>query len=119
MILPDWSLYLMSSIYLLAGIFHFIKPKTYKAIMPKYIPNREILVYLSGIAEIVLAIMLWFPSTRNMAIYGIILMLFVFLLVHFYMVTDVYRTKIPSWALWLRIPLQFVLMWWAYQYLIS
>ncbi|MDG4951353.1 hypothetical protein NLM59_10480 [Weeksellaceae bacterium KMM 9724] len=108
----------MSGIYLLAGLFHFVKPKIYKSIIPKSIPNRMLLVYLSGLAEISLAIMLWFPSTRNFAIYSIICMLVIFLLVHFYMLTDAYRTKLPTWLLWLRIPLQFLLMWWAYQYLI-
>ena len=114
----DWSLYLMSGIYLFAGIFHFIKPKIYKAIMPKYFSNRILWVYLSGIAEMALALMLLFPDTRNIAIYGIILMLLVFLLVHFYMLSDAYSTKIPVWLLWIRIPLQFGLMWWAYQYIL-
>lgn len=116
--LPGWSLYVMSGIYFLAGVFHFIQPKIYKAIIPKYLPNRLMLVYLSGIAEILLAVLLLFPSTRNVAIYGIILMLLVFLLVHFYMLTNTYRTNIPKALLWLRIPLQFGLMWWAYQYLL-
>ncbi|WP_369426519.1 DoxX family protein [Profundicola chukchiensis] len=116
--LPEWSLYFMSGIYLFAGLFHFVKPKIYKSILPKSIPNRMLLVYLSGLAEISLAIMLWFPSTRNFAIYSIICMLVIFLVVHFYMLTDAYRTKLPTWLLWLRIPLQFLLMWWAYQYLI-
>ena len=118
MIFPEWSLYIMSGIYLLAGIFHFVKPKIYKSIIPKNIPKRMFLVYLSGIAEIALAIMLWFPSTRNFAIISIICMLAIFLVVHFYMLSDAYKTKIPTWLLWLRIPVQFVLMWWAYQYLI-
>jgi uncharacterized membrane protein len=113
-----WHLYLMACIYILAGFFHFIKPKVYLRIMPRYLPAHKILVYLSGAVEISLGIGLCFPITKNLAIYGIILMLAVFLLVHFYMLSSRKAgAGIPVWALTLRIPLQFILMWWAYYYL--
>ena len=116
--LSDWTLYLMSGIYFIAGILHFIKPKIYKSIIPKYLPNRLMLVYLSGFIEIFLAILLLFTSTRNIAVYGIIFMLMAFLPAHLYMLSDAYKTKIQPWILWARIPFQFILMWWAYQYII-
>jgi len=113
-----WHLYLMAFIYILAGFFHFLKPKVYLRIMPRYLPAHRVLVYLSGAVEIVLGIGLCFYATKNWAIYGIILMLAVFLLIHFYMLTSKKAAAgIPVWALVLRIPLQFILMWWAYYYL--
>ena len=117
MIYP-FHLYLMAALYIFAGIMHFIKPKTYLRIMPRYIPNHKLMVVLSGIAEILLGIGLCFPATKNLAIYGIIAMLLVFLLVHFYMLSgEKEGAGIPKWILILRIPLQFVLMYWAYYYL--
>lgn len=117
MIYP-WDLYLMASMYLLAGIMHFVYPKAYLRIMPRYLPNHKGLVFWSGIAEIVLGIALCFPLTKNWAIYGIILMLAIFLLVHFYMLSGKKASAgIPKWVLILRIPLQFGLMYWAYWYL--
>ncbi|MFO8147374.1 MAG: DoxX family protein [Bacteroidota bacterium] len=117
MIYP-WHLYLMAGIYILAGTIHFLKPKTYLRIMPRYLPAPKLLVYLSGAAEILLGIGLIFEETKDLAIYGIILMLIVFLLVHFYMLSSKKAgAGIPVWALWLRIPLQFGLMWWAFYYL--
>lgn len=117
MIYP-WHLYLMAGIYILAGSFHFLKPKIYLRIMPRYLPAHKSLVFLSGIGEILLGIGLFFAETKDIAIYGIILMLSVFLLVHFYMLSSKKAgAGIPVWALWLRIPLQFGLMWWAYYYL--
>ncbi len=87
-------------------------------IIPQYLPAHKALVYLSGLAEIGLGVGLCFPVTKSWAIYGIILMLAVFLLVHFYMLTSKKAgAGIPVWALILRIPLQFILMWWAYYYL--
>ena len=113
-----WHLYLMALLYILAGFNHFRKPKIYLRIMPRYLPAPKTLVYLSGIAEVILGIGICFPSTKNISIYGIIAMLIIFLLVHFYMLSSKKAgAGIPLWLLILRLPLQFVLMYWAYYYL--
>lgn len=117
MIFP-WHLYLMAVIYIFAGTMHFIKPKAYLRIMPRYLPNHKLLVQLSGIAEIMLGIGLCFPLLKDLSIYGIILMLLFFLMVHVYMLTgEKASAGIPKWILLLRIPMQFGLMYWAYWYL--
>ncbi|AWX45491.1 hypothetical protein HME9304_02510 [Flagellimonas maritima] len=113
-----WHLYLMAGMYIIAGIMHFIYPKAYMRIMPNYLPNHKFLVLLSGIAEIVLGIALCFEQTKKIGIYGIILMLLVFLLVHFYMLSgEKASAGVPKWILILRIPLQFGLIYWAAFYL--
>ncbi|TDY14289.1 DoxX family protein [Meridianimaribacter flavus] len=113
-----WHLYLMAAIYVFAGFMHFIKPKMYMRIMPRYLPNHKLLVLLSGIAEIALGIALCIPVLKTTAVYGTIAMLVVFLLVHFYMLSgEKASAGIPKWILILRIPLQFVLMYWAWSYL--
>jgi uncharacterized membrane protein len=113
-----WHLYLMASMYVIAGMAHFIFPKVYLRIMPRYLPNPKLLVLLSGLAEIILGIGLGFEEIMDYCIYGIILMLTVFLLVHAYMLSGQKASAgIPKWILILRIPLQFGLMYWAYTYL--
>ncbi|WP_394975740.1 MauE/DoxX family redox-associated membrane protein [uncultured Croceitalea sp.] len=113
-----WHLYVMALMYIFAGLMHFIKPKAYLRIMPRYIPNHKALVFWSGLAEVILGITLCVPNTKNIAIWGIIAMLIVFLLVHFYMLSgEKASAGFPKWALILRIPLQFGLMYWAYWYL--
>ncbi|MDT0540824.1 MauE/DoxX family redox-associated membrane protein [Croceitalea sp. P059] len=113
-----WHLYLMSAMYIFAGVMHFVKPKAYMRIMPKYLPFHKGLVYWSGLAEIVLGIGLCFTITKAFAIWSIIAMLLVFLLVHFYMLTGKKASAgMPQWILILRIPLQFGLIYWAYWYL--
>jgi len=112
-----WHLYLMAAVYVFAGLIHFVKPKMYMRIMPKYLPNHKALVYLSGIAEVILGLALLIPSLRTFAVYGIIAMLLIFLLVHFYMLTGKKASAgIPKWILILRIPLQFGLIYWAWVY---
>ncbi|MFD2101747.1 MauE/DoxX family redox-associated membrane protein [Flagellimonas iocasae] len=114
-----WHLYLMAGMYVVAGVAHFIFPKAYLRIMPRYLPSHKLLVFLSGLAEIVLGIALCFEATRNLSIFGIIIMLIVFLSVHFYMLSgEKASAGIPKWILILRIPLQFGLMYWAYFYLL-
>lgn len=113
-----WHFYFMAIIYFIAGLIHFVKPAMYMRIMPNYLPAHKTLVYLSGLAEIILAIGLLFPATKNLAIYGIILMLAIFLLVHIYMITNPKAAAgFPMWSLYARLPLQFALMWWAWYYL--
>jgi uncharacterized membrane protein len=112
------GLYIMAGIYILAGLMHFINPKIYMRVMPRYLPNHKTLVYLSGIAEVLLGIGLCISELKVISIYSIIAMLIVFLLVHFYMLTgEKASAGIPKWILVLRIPLQFVLMYWAFIYL--
>ncbi len=112
------GLYIMAGMYVLAGIMHFVKPKIYIPIMPNYLPNHKALVFWSGVAEILLGVGLCFPILKDISIYGIIAMLAVFLLVHFYMLSSEKASAgLPKWVLLLRIPLQFGLMYWAWAYL--
>lgn len=113
-----WHYYLMAVIYIFAGIMHFIKPKIYMRVMPRFLPAHKQLVYYSGVAEIISGVALFFSQLATAAIYGIIAMLWVFMLVHINMVYDKKAAAgIPFWIVILRIPLQFGLMYWAYQYL--
>ncbi len=111
------GLYVMADMYVLSGIMHFIKPKMYLGIMPRYLPNHKALVFWSGVAEILLGVGLCIPVLKTISIYGIIAMLLVFLLVHFYMLSgEKASAGIPKWVLTLRLPLQFGLMYWAWMY---
>jgi uncharacterized membrane protein len=108
----------MAAMYIIAGAMHFIKPKVYMRIMPRYLPYPKQLVLLSGISEILLGVGLCFSFSKDISIYGIIAMLVVFLLVHIYMLSsEKAAAGVPRWALWVRLPLQFGLMYWAYWHL--
>ncbi|NER12273.1 hypothetical protein GWK08_02355 [Leptobacterium flavescens] len=112
-----WHQYLMASIYVFVGIFHWLKPKAFMRIMPRYLPAHRTLVYLSGIAEITLGIAVCFPSTSTYAAWGIMLMLLVFFPVHIYMIgNEKASLGLPKWVLYGRLLLQFGLIWWAFIY---
>jgi uncharacterized membrane protein len=44
---------LFGPVFIVAGILHFVIPRTYEAIVPDYLPAKRELVYASGAAEIV------------------------------------------------------------------
>lgn len=114
----SWHFYLMVFMYVFTGFFHFIKPRIYLKIMPSYMPTPKALVFWSGVAEIMLALGLLFNETRTISIYGIVLMLLVFLPVHVYMIKEnPKKIGVPRWFSIARFPLQFVLIWWALFYL--
>ncbi|GAB3515201.1 DoxX family protein [Emticicia fontis] len=110
------GLYVAALIFILAGITHFIKERAFIKIMPPYIPYHKLMVLISGVAEIVLGLGLLFNLTRVHAAWGLILLLIAVFPANLYMATSGKFYKIPSILLWLRLPLQLVLIWWVYQY---
>lgn len=109
-----FQLYLMGVLYLLLGIAHFTHTGFYRPMMPQFLPAHGFLIYLSGLAEILLGAGVLFSATQKYALRGIILMLIVFLVVHVNMLFPGNRLGISLGLLGLRIPLQFLLMYWAY-----
>jgi uncharacterized membrane protein len=116
----EWSLALMLLFYLAAGINHFRVPAFYLPLIPDYLPNKELLNTLSGLAEIGLALLLVWPATRRWAAWGIIAMLIAFLPAHFWFIQkggclDPHGLCVPVWVAWVRLLVVHpLLMWWAY-----
>jgi len=112
------TIYAMSAFYIWVGIKHFIDPQWFMQIMPPYLPFHLELVYLSGIFEIVLGVMLVFESTRAIAGWGIILLLIAVFPANIYLAFN----KEPQQLLgisafaasWVRLPIQGILIAFAY-----
>lgn len=117
MSIKEISLYIMAIIYIAAGLNHFKNAKFYLRIMPPYLPFHKWLNWISGVAEIVLGILLFIPSTRVLAAWGIIALLIAVFPANIYHFTSKGKTlRTPMWVLILRLPIQFVLMYWAWIY---
>ena len=111
------SLVTQSLLYLVGGINHFRSAPMYVAIVPPHYSHPAAWVQFTGVAEILGGIGLLLPQTRRLSAWSIIAMLIVYFDVHFYMLQHAERfAPIPKWALEARIPLQFVLIAWAYVY---
>jgi uncharacterized membrane protein len=107
--------WLLGLLFVAAGINHFLRPGLYVSIMPPYLPWHLPLVYLSGAAEVVLGVLLLVPRTRAAAAWGLVgLLIAVFPAnVHMAMNSHLFPA-VPPAVLWVRLPLQGVLIAWAY-----
>ena len=109
---------LMGAVYLVAGAGHFLATRVYMGIMPDYLPAHRELVWLSGAAEMAggLGVLLP-PPTRQTAAWGLVLLLIAVVPANVWMVQHPERyPTVPQWALWVRLPLQLPLIWWAWRY---
>lgn len=110
-------LYVMSVLYVLAGINHFIFTKRYASIIPPWLPCHHALVYVSGILEILYGTLLIPIATRRLAALLIISLLIAVFPANIQMAIDYDKEGNPYlWLAILRLPFQFVLIWWAYLY---
>ena len=109
------AVYLQAGLYMAAGIYHFRKPAPYAAIVPAYFGDPFLLVYLSGVAEILLGILLLVRATRKLAGIGLIVLLVAVFPANITMAVNFMHTGNPyTWAAFLRLPLQFLLIWIAW-----
>ncbi len=112
------SLYLLSFLFFAAGLNHFVSPDFYLQVMPPYLPMPHILNWIAGAAEMAFAIGLLIPKTRIYSAWGLIAVLIAVFPANIYMYQEkeLLFPDLPNWAMALRLPLQGLLIWWAYQF---
>lgn len=107
----------MSIFYILAGTLHFIATDFYLKMMPPYVPYPKTMIYATGLAEIILGFGLLGKKTRRLSALGIIALLILVFPANVYAyVKNIDIFGLPRWVLFLRLPLQGVLIYWAYIY---
>lgn len=112
------SKYILAGLLIIAGILHFIKPKFYLKIMPGYLPSHELLVLLSGIAEIVCGALLLFPATQKMGAICTIALLIAVFPANIEMSRKYFvKKKKGFWWTIIRLPVQILMIWWAFKFL--
>ncbi len=105
-----------ATVFVVAGIGHFVGADFFERIMPPYVPWHRPLVLMSGAIEVVLGILLLVPQCSRLAAWGLIaLLLAVFPAnIHVYLHQRMFPLH-PALHL-ARLPLQGVLILWAYLY---
>jgi uncharacterized membrane protein len=108
--------YVLAAFFVGVGITHFTDPEFYLKIVPPYLPWHPALVDVSGAAEILLGAMLMFRDLQRVAGWGLIpLLIAVFPAnIYVYQHQDLIPAS-PAFHL-LRLPLQGVLILWAFWY---
>ncbi len=111
--------FVLAGFMIFVGVKHFIDPIPFVRIVPSYLPWPLALVYVSGFFEALAGVGLLIPRLQKIAAWGLVaLYVAVFpanvnMAIHHLPFGE---GPTPQWALWLRLPVQLLLVWWAYSY---
>jgi uncharacterized membrane protein len=110
---------LLASIFVVAGISHFLFPAPYLRIIPPALPHPWVLLWVSGVAEILGGIGLLLEKACRAAALGLAVLLVAVFPANIYMAAA--HVPFPgifgqAWLQWLRLPLQPILIWRVLQY---
>jgi len=115
---PAFSRGVLAILFIVAGVTHFTAPASHLAIMPPYLPWPSQLIVISGLAEILGGLgILWAP-TRRLAGWGLIVLLIAVFPANVQALNTgmtIAGYQLPGWMLWVRLPLQLVLLVWVYR----
>jgi uncharacterized membrane protein len=108
---------LLAAFFVGAGVNHFVSPRFYRAIVPPPLEGQaKLVVEISGVAEVLGGVGVLLPRTRHAAGVGLIALLAAVFPANLYMALEPERfEQLPRWALFARLPLQPLMMWWAWR----
>jgi uncharacterized membrane protein len=108
---------LLAAFFIASGVNHFVMPRAYEQIVPPSLQaDAGRVVEVSGVAEIVGGLAVLMPGTRRLAGPGLVALLAAIFPANLYMARTPERfRKLPRWALYARLPLQPLMMWWAWR----
>ncbi|MEO5903322.1 MAG: hypothetical protein ABIQ55_04855 [Gemmatimonadaceae bacterium] len=112
------NVFLLSALFIVAGLMHFAVPNRYLGIMPAWIPYQVEMVYISGVAETLGGIGLLLASVRKAAGIGLILLLIAVFPANVQMLGNAMHDGSSAMyiaLLFFRLPLQPLLIVWVYK----
>ena len=92
------------------GILHFVDPEPFVRIVPPFLPAPLALVYVSGVAEILLGLAILPRKTRRWAALGLVALYVAVFPANVYMAVAGIQldpsSPMPGWIAWARLPFQ-------------
>jgi uncharacterized membrane protein len=105
----------LGAAFVAAGALHFLKPRVYESIMPRYLPAHRELVYASGAAEMLAGAGVLSARTARPAGWLLIATLVAIFPANVEMAVHPERfRRIPRPLLWARLPVQALLIGWVW-----
>ena len=92
------------------GIQHFIKPDFYIPFVPKFLPLTMPIIYVSGIVEIVVGVLVLIKKYAKIGAWGILILMLLFLPIHIWDVFSDTPAIGSQKAAFIRLPIQFLLI---------
>ena len=107
--------WLFALLFIVAGVVYFADAEFFAGIIPSYLPYHLALVYVSGICEIALGVLLLIPKCTRLAAWGLVALLIAVFPANINMALHAEQfPQIADVALWIRLPIQGVLIAWAF-----
>jgi uncharacterized membrane protein len=108
---------LLAAFFVASGVNHFVSPRFYRAIVPPPLrDDAKLVVDVSGVAEVLGGLGVLLPRTRRAAGAALVALLVAVFPANVYMAREPDRfRRFPRWALFVRLPLQPLMMWWAWR----
>jgi uncharacterized membrane protein len=95
------------------GVGHFVNPTPFEKIVPAFLPAPYVLVLVSGFFEVLGGVGLLIPKVRRPASFGLIALYLAVFPANINMAVNhiqIGASPVPEPLLWLRLPLQAVLI---------
>ena len=111
-----YARYALSLSMVWVGITHFTRLDFFMAIVPPWLPEPVLLIYVSGFFEILGGLGLLVEGARRFAGYGLVALYVAVYPVNIYMLTEgVFPPGVPQerWLLYARMPFQLLFILWA------
>jgi uncharacterized membrane protein len=108
---------IFAGFFVASGVNHFVNPSFYVAIVPRSLPRPLLLVQVSGAFEVLLGGALLIPRFKRLAAWGLVAILIAVFPANVQMA--LHPKLYASWSpllLWARLPLQGLLVAWAWSY---
>jgi len=106
---------LLGVLMIFGGIQHFRSPDLYIPFVPSFLPFVYVIIYVTGLLEILFGTALFMRKWSNAGAWGILFLMLLFLPIH---VWDVF-SKTPAIgshnAALIRLPVQFILLFFAWK----
>lgn len=108
--------WVLAILFVVAGVFHFVNPRPYLSMMPQYLPWPLVLIWLSGVAEVIGGLGILINSTRRLAAWGLIALLIAVFPANLNIAFNGWPgVDIAKWVIWLRLPFQILFIWCVYR----
>lgn len=108
-----WTIlkYLIALFLIFGGVQHLRTPEFYLPFVPDFISFKMLVIYASGIVEIVLGGMVFIKKYAYWGMFGIFVLMIVFLPIHVWDIFSDTPAIGSTKAAYIRLPVQFLLIW--------
>lgn len=107
----NWRVLVVALFFVVGGVAHFAATDVFAGIVPDYLPAPVLLVWISGVAELLGATGILIPRLRKLAGYGLIVLCIAVFPANLNMALHPQQfPDIPPWLLYLRLPLQLIII---------